>query len=53
VYPLPWDVQVSGSLKTLPGIPIEATQFFVDPRGQTLAFGFLPAAVIPIANPGT
>ena len=52
VYPLPLDFTVSGTFKTLPGIPIEATMFSFDPRAQTLQFGFLPASLLPMGNPG-
>ncbi len=52
IYPLPLDFSISGTFKTLPGIPLEATQFSFDPKGFTLPFGFLPASIIPIGNPG-
>ncbi|HEV3059208.1 MAG TPA: hypothetical protein VGY48_13235, partial [Vicinamibacterales bacterium] len=52
VYPLPLDFQVSGTFKTLPGIPITATQYSFQPQGATLQYGFLPAALIPNAAAG-
>lgn len=52
VYPLPGDFQLSGTWKTLPGIPITATQYSFDPRAATLQYQFLPASLIPIASAG-
>src|SRR5262249_27533969 len=52
IYPLPLDFAVSGNFKTLPGIAREATQYTFDPRAGTLPFGFLPASILPIGNPG-
>ena len=52
IYPLPFDFNLSGTFKTLPGIPLVATQFSFDPRGGTLPFGFLPAAILPVGAPG-
>jgi hypothetical protein len=52
VYPLPLGFSVSGNFKTLPGIPIQATEYSFDPLARTLPFGFLPAALFPRASPG-
>jgi hypothetical protein len=58
-YPLPWwDLQLSATLQSVPGIPILATQVLSNAQvapslGRNLAAGSSATATVPLIAPGT
>jgi outer membrane receptor protein involved in Fe transport len=58
LYPLPWDVQVSATIQSIPGTPIVATAVVASPQiapslGRDLAAGAATTATIQLVEPGT